>query len=233
MAQQTQTVKDKKKKKYWYTVVAPQDFQSVKLGETPAFTAQDLIGKVLHINLMTLTNDPKKQAVNLSFKIVQVSQTTAVTNLFQYSLNTAHIKRLIRKASDKIEESFLVTTKDNFTYRIKPIFFTRHEVSNSLLTALRKKITEHLQHALRELTSTEIFTQLISNKLQAESKSALKKTYPVSLFEIKSFVLVSASPLSQPVPVSSQQEAAPDIQPVEPSSSEPEELVAEAQAQTI
>ena len=177
-------------------------------------------------------SDPKKQAVNLSFKIAQVSSTTAVTNLIQYSLTTAHIKRLIRKASDKIEESFLVTTKDNFTYRIKPIFFTRHEVSNSLLTALRKKTIEHLQHTLRELTSTEIFTQLISNKLQAEAKSALKKVYPVSLFEIKSFVLVSSSLSPQPVPVSPELAPAADSQPVDAPSSEQEELVAEAQAQT-
>ena len=82
----------------------------MKLGETRAYSPQDLIGKSLKVNLMALTNDPKTQSVTLRFKIVEASQTNCVTDLVDYVINNAHIKRLVRKASNKLEDSFLVKT---------------------------------------------------------------------------------------------------------------------------
>lgn len=211
MAITPQSAKDKKKKKHWYSVHATAQFQNLKLGETLAYTPQEIIGKVLKINLMTLTNDPKKQAVTLSFKIHEVNHTTGTALLTGYALNSAHLKRLVRKASNKIEDSFFVVTKDNLTFRIKPIIFTRYQVSNSLLTALRKKTQEIMQNAIRELPSVDVFTSLISNHLQMETKGALKKLYPISICDVKTFTLVSQQKIVAPSP----EKAATAVAPVQ------------------
>jgi len=190
----TTTSDKKKKKKYWYNIVAPKQFQNAKLGETRAYTAEELNGKVLKANLMTLTNDPKKQSITLSFKINEVSNNTGITTIVNYSINNTHIKRLVRKASKKIESSFLVKTKDNVAYRIKPIILTRYRSNKSVLTALRKKTVEIMQQYIAGIDSKDIYYQIITHKLQMETKNTLKRIYPISVCEIKAFSLIQTKP---------------------------------------
>ena len=187
----------KRKKKHWYTILAPKQFNAVKLGENQTYSIQNLMGKVLKANLMALTNDPKKQSVTLSFKIDKIlSENDCTTTLVNYAINNAHIKRLVRKASNKLEDSFFVKTKDGITFRIKPLLLTRYKAHRSVLTALRKKTYELMQAYISGIDSADIFFQIISHKLQMEMKNALKKIYPIAVCEIKSFTLVSVQPKS-------------------------------------
>ena len=62
-----------KAKKNWYQIVAPEGFNGAMLGESPVSDVEELKGRTLSVNLMTLTNDMKHQSVNLSFKIVKIS----------------------------------------------------------------------------------------------------------------------------------------------------------------
>jgi ribosomal protein S3AE len=190
----TQLSEKKKGKKHWYTVVAPKQFQSTKLGETCAYSVASLHGKTLKANLMTLTNDPKRQSVTLSFRIKEVVNNNCVTDITTYAINNTHIKRLVRKASNKLEDSFLVKTKDGVTYKIKPILLTRHKANKSTLTAIRKKTQETMRQFVASMDSRDIFTQLITHKLQMETKNTLKKIYPIAVCEIKSFTLVLEKP---------------------------------------
>lgn len=180
-----QTSADRKKRKKWYTVIATKDFQEMHLGETLAEEPQELIGRHLHLNLMTLLNDPKKQSITVHFKIESVKGDIGVATLVHYQLNNSYLKRMVRKTSNKVEESFLLTTKDGQLCRIKPVLFTRNKVNNSTLTSIRKKAEEHLKQVAQQLTLVELFSLVVSNKLQMELKGALRKIYPVSSCEIK------------------------------------------------
>ena len=64
-----QSTVDRKKRKKWYTVLATKDLQELYLGETLAEEPQELLGRHLHLNLMTLLNDPKKQSITVHFAI--------------------------------------------------------------------------------------------------------------------------------------------------------------------
>lgn len=187
MLMAVQTSAERKKRKKWYTVVSTKDFQEMHLGETLAEEPQELLGRRLHLNLMTLLNDPKKQSITVHFAIKEIKGDIGIASLVHYQLNNSYLKRLVRKTSNKMEESFVLTTKDGHICRIKPVLFTRHKVNNSTLTSLRKKAAEHLQHIFSQTTLVELFQLIISNKLQMELKSALKKIYPISSCEIKSF----------------------------------------------
>ena len=65
-------------KKKWYPIVAQGEFEKTKLGESFVHAAKDLMGKHLTLNLMALTNDPKKQGVSLTFKVVRVEGDSGV-----------------------------------------------------------------------------------------------------------------------------------------------------------
>mgnify|MGYP001604468966 CR=1 FL=1 len=185
MAIQTST--DRKNRMKWYPVIATKDFQEMSLGETLAEEPEELIGRHLHLNLMMLLNDPKKQSITVHFEIKEVKGDTGVASLVHYELNSSFLKRLVRKTSNKVEESYAFTTKDGQQCRIKPVLFTRYKVNNSTLTSLRKKSQEHLHHLFQQYSLAELFSLIMSNKLQMELKSALKKIYPVASCEIKSF----------------------------------------------
>src|SRR3989344_1941834 len=70
MAEETVVVKregseeqvSKKVKKRWIPMVASKEFDHVVLGETYVDDPEKAVGKVVRVNLMSLTNDPKKQS---------------------------------------------------------------------------------------------------------------------------------------------------------------------------
>ena len=182
-----QTTLDRKKRKKWYPVIATKDFQEIHLGESLADEPSQLLGRQLHLNLMTLLNDPKKQSSTVHFEVKELRGDMGIATLVHYELNSSYLKRLVRKTSNKMEESFVLMTKDGQRCRIKPVFFTRNKVNNSTLTSLRKKAEVHLHNIFQQYTLPELFSMIITNKLQMELKSALKKVYPISSCEIKAF----------------------------------------------
>ncbi|MBS3144543.1 hypothetical protein J4208_03070 [Candidatus Woesearchaeota archaeon] len=202
-----QSTVDRKKRKKWYTVLATKDLQDLYLGETLAEEPGELLGRHLHLNLMTLLNDPKKQSITVHFAIKELRGDIGIASLVHYQLNNSYLKRLVRKTSNKMEESYAMTTKDGQLCRIKPVLFTRHKVNNSTLTSLRKKAEEHLKQIFTQYTLSELFQFIISNKLQMELKAALKKIYPISSCEVKAFYTEQHSGVQQPIPV------APVVQP--------------------
>ena len=71
-------------KKEWYPILAPKIFHNEVLGETPVYDTQQMIGKTITKNLMNLTNDVKRQNINIGFKIVGVQNGKAITDIVGY-----------------------------------------------------------------------------------------------------------------------------------------------------
>ncbi|MEK6861020.1 MAG: hypothetical protein AABY07_03530 [Nanoarchaeota archaeon] len=174
-----------RKKKRWYPILASNEFNNIQVGETVASEANNLIGRTVIVNLMVLTNDPKKQSYNVVFKVKNVSNDSGITELIKYYMNIAHTKRLVRKGISKVEDSFVVKTKDNVQYKIKPFIIVRFKAQKSYLTGIRMKAREHITNLFNDLESKDVFLTVVSNKLQMDLKSILKKIYPVNVCEIR------------------------------------------------
>ena len=69
MAQEKASKATTIKKKIWVQLVAPQSFNSQLIGEIPTTETKKLIGRVVTVNLMSLTGDMKKQNTNIKFLI--------------------------------------------------------------------------------------------------------------------------------------------------------------------
>lgn len=182
----------KKKKKHWFSILASEDFNQAKLGETLASEVGNLIGRHIRVNLMSLTNEPKKQSFSLVFVVQNVEGDIAHTALEGYYMNQAYLRRMVRKSVQKIEDSFFVVTKDNVKLVVKPVFVTKVKILRGVATRLRKTARELVAQTAKDTASAELFSKVISNKLQMELKEAFKKIYPVSLSEIR--VLARAHP---------------------------------------
>ncbi len=175
----------KKARKKWYPIHASKDFNNAKLGESYVTDKQELLGKHISLNLMTLSNDPKKQSVTLTFVVTSLQGDMGIADIVTYTTSRSHVRRMMRKNTRKIEDAFIITTKDGKTCAAKFFIITRFKATNSIATTIRHT----LQHFLKELSKTqssvELFQNLINNKIQIELKNTLKKIYPVAIADIR------------------------------------------------
>lgn len=177
------------KKKNWYEIAAPAMFSNQYVGETHLGDSNEAIGRVLKVNLMSITNNPKDQGINIKLEITDYKDGKLNTNMVGYYLTTASIKRFVRRGRDRVDESFACKTSDNKILVVKPLLITKSKTKNSILTALRKetikKITEHASKNTYENFLKDIFSNRLINSL----KGHLKNIYPLKNVSIRTMEL--------------------------------------------
>jgi ribosomal protein S3AE len=144
------------------------------------YEISELDGKFMKYDLTRIL---KGKGIILDLQ-VKVEKETATS--LPKGLNTVpyYIRRIIRKGTDYVEDSFKVDCKDAELI-IKPIMVTRRKVSRSLRKSLREKTKEEIQNYVKTLTYDEIFKDILRNKLQKEISLKMKKIYPLSAFEVR------------------------------------------------
>ena len=182
--------KTKVAKKKWYPIVAPKIFRNVILGETIVYEPEKMVGKGLSQNLMILTNDVKRQNINISFEIVKVVNDKAFTEISGYNMVQSSVKRLVRRNINKMDLSFTCTTSDKKIVRIKPLLITRSATSNSVATKIRKNAQEFLTKYIASMTYDNLTNDMINHQLQSTLKANLNKVHPLRICEIRSMHIV-------------------------------------------
>jgi len=172
-----------KAKKKWFPVLARG--AAIELGKIPAFESNALMGRTIQTNLSFLTKDPKKQSVNVKFRITEVSQNDATADIYSYELIPSFIRRIIRKGKEKLDVSFTSATKDAIKVRVKLLLVTKIAAKGSVNKELRKKVQELITDIIINGTYEDFIKKIISNKIHRDVKATLSKIYPLSLFEVK------------------------------------------------
>lgn len=173
------------KKKNWYQILAPKMFNNAVLGETSLTESKLAMGKPISQNLMTLTNDIKKQNIKMNFVVDKVEGEKAYTKVVGYQMVAASLKRLTRRRSDKIELSLVYKTSDNVRIRIKPLVFTRAITKGSITNSLNNALREHLQKTISKMSFDALVNDLVNHRFQVGLRNALKKIYPLRNVQIK------------------------------------------------
>ena len=176
----------KKVKKKWVRInSSKQFFKGQEIGESYTADPQKVVGKVVKVNLMNLTGDPKKQSFNARFKVTKSEDTGAEADFIGYTMASSQVKRIVRRSTNKIEDSFVIKTKDNASVRIKPLMVTRNATNNSVLTAIRKKSKEFITERSKAVDYTALVSEILAGKLQKDLRMSLKKIYPTNVVEIR------------------------------------------------
>ena len=189
MAKKT-TRSSRKQKKSWFNIIVPKEFGNRIIGETSAFEPQQIIGRKVRVSLMNLLNDPKKQNIQITFKIKDVRESNAITEMNSYHLVLSFIKRLVRKGRNKIEDSFITETKDKVKIKIKPLMITRSKTQRSKLAAIKKLAKELIIERAKNQDLSIVMQEIISTKMQKELKGKLKKIYPIAVCEFKAVIIL-------------------------------------------
>jgi len=135
---------------------------------------------------MSLTNDIKKQGVQVVFKVKEIRGSEAHSEVVRYELLPANIKRIMRKDVSKIETSFICETKEG-KVKIKPYLLTRNPVHNSVRTAILIKTKEYLCNELKKQSFESNLEMLVYNKIQRNLRGNLSKITPMGKCEVRIF----------------------------------------------
>jgi len=141
---------------------------------------EELKDKLLKLDL---TRQLRGKSLEAVFKI-SIMNNKLIANPVKIKLMPYFIRRMIRKRISYVEDSFLAKSQDSLII-VKPFLITRKRVSRAVRKALRNRARNWLEDYLSQKTDSEIFNDIFSNKLQKPLSLVLKKTYPLSLCEIR------------------------------------------------
>jgi ribosomal protein S3AE len=173
------------KKKRWFAIHANELFSDMVLGETSGYEISTCMGKSLKINLMVLTNEVKNQSVNIRFKVTRIQDDKVYADHIAYILSPAYIKRVVRRRHTRLDEAHVFTTADGVKVSIKPLLITRTLCERSTIASLHKHSQKMMSSAVSQLKLDELFSDIITQKLQRDMRKGLNKIFPVKTYEIK------------------------------------------------
>ena len=174
MAKQTKILT--KRKKFIEAEIPLTNSKIELIGNSP----EDLKDRTIKLDL---TRQLKGKSVEAVVKI-KIENDKAIAYPTKIKLMPYFIIRMIRKRISYVEDSFETPSQESIL-RIKPFLITRKRVSRAVRKTLRNKTKNWIEDYIAEKKDNEIFNEILSNKLQRPLSLMLKKTYPLSLCEIR------------------------------------------------
>ncbi len=166
-----------KKRKKFFNVEMPIINHQTQL---QAFDIKELDGRYIQYDLTRIL---KGKNILLQLK-VKVNEKEATAIPWGIKLMPSYLRRMVRKGTDYVEESFSANCKDA-QLKIKPLLVTRRKVSKAVKNALREKVKEEIIKNIKSEEKIKIFDEILKNKFQRELSLKLKKIYPLSLCVIR------------------------------------------------
>ncbi len=173
------------KKKVWLPIVAPGLFNNQVMGEMYLAEDANPAGRRVTVSLTVLTGDPQKQNVHISFDVVKKENNQLLTKTVGYSIVPAAVRKMMRRARERIDDSFCVKTQDGIAVRIKPALITRGRTKGSVLADLRSRMRAFVARSVTSLTFVDLIKDLVAHKFQRQLQDALRKIYPLQTCELR------------------------------------------------
>jgi len=174
------------KKKRWYQVQAPKVLNSVMFGETLAADPEMLKGRGFNVNLGSVIRGMRNQNIAVKFKVSSLKANICETEFYGYELSNGYVKRLVRRAKRRVDDSFVVESKDGVKFRIKPLVLIKNPVQASVQTAMRLSLRKFVAKFTSENEYNRIVSMVLQGNLQKEFKGELKKIHPFVNAEVRS-----------------------------------------------
>jgi ribosomal protein S3AE len=171
------TRRKKGTKKKFFSVDLPLTASNVNLY---SYSQEDLSGSVVKLDL---TKNLRGKNLELRAKIILKDEKLS-SQLLSLKLIQSYVKRVMRRGTDYIEDSFETSTKDS-KLRIKPLIITRNRVSRAIRNEIRKIARKNIESYTTIRDTKEIFSDIMTSKLQKTISQKIKKIYPPALCEIR------------------------------------------------
>lgn len=180
-------VVDKWKTKSWYTIIAPEIFESREIGQLVSSDEPNLINRKIKIGLGDLTGSFSQATAYsmLNFRVKEVKGKSAFTKFIGHSLVPGYVKTLARRRRSVINQVDDVVTRDGVPIRIKTICISGLKVSEGVRADVRKMISATLQDIAKNTDFSPFVQEMIFGKLSAKLYNSIKKIGPMKRVEVR------------------------------------------------
>lgn len=190
MAEKRKQQGGKVKKKHWAQILAPKVFDNVIIGEAHIYEKEELLGKSVSTNLMTITDDPRKQGFSIRFDVKEVKDGKGYTQVVGVSMTPSAVKRLMRRGRDKVDDSFLLKIAGGRLVRVKPVMVTNTKCSKAAQTDIRLTVRKRLRDHFARMRFEDISKEIVDGKLQRMLKDLCNKTHPIRSSDIRELIVL-------------------------------------------
>ncbi|MBS3122632.1 hypothetical protein J4434_07155 [Candidatus Woesearchaeota archaeon] len=182
------------KKKNWYPIISEKLFENNVLGETPLEEWKKVSGRIINVNMMTITGEMKRQHINIIYKITNFKDKKLYATPMGYKISSAYLKRIVRRGRNRIDDSFLVKTIDNKVMRIKTIAVTRTLTKRSLRSKLKRILVYETAELAKTVDFFRFLEEVLRYRYQLTIGGMLNKIRPIKQVEVKLLELVDIDP---------------------------------------
>lgn len=172
------------KKKRWFKIIAPGEFDRKVLGETPSEKPELLIGRTLKVNLGSLTAERKHRHITVSFMIESVQGDNALTVTKGHVVDEPYLKRIIRRRRSKIETVQTVVTSDKVKVKLKAVTITSKKANKSQKTKISHIMREAVEKSAVKKSFRQLEQEAIFGVLALKIFKNAKKISPIKRVEI-------------------------------------------------
>lgn len=172
----------KTSKKEFFEVKVPMTATKIQLYGS---SIEELDGKIVKLDL---TRSLRGRSFELNLRVKKKKNELEGEPISLW-LAGSYIRRMIRKGTDYVEDSFVAECKD-YKAIVKPFLITRNKVSRAVRKELRNQARKNLEAHIKTRDARELFTEIMTNKMQKELSMKLKEIYPLALCEIRAFEIV-------------------------------------------
>ena len=178
---------DKWKLKSWYTLVAPEMFESKELGQVVSSDEPNLKNRVIRIGLGDMLGSFSQGTAYtvLFFRVSGVTGKTAHTKFIGHELVPGYIRTLARRRRSIMSQVDDVVTKDGVSVRIKSMCISGIKVSEAVRADVRKAISETVKAIAKQTDFPLLAQEMVFGKLSSKIFGAVKKIGPLKRVEIR------------------------------------------------
>ena len=185
--------RDKWRAKRWFTVRAPRNPWSYRnIGETLAEEDSMLTGRVYEMMQNELDGDFSKMHVKVKFQITHTIGSDAITEFIGHEVAKDHIRRQVRRARSKVDDTVDVDTEDGFYIRIKPIIITHRTAKSSQKQEMRARARDAILKMGATSTWVSIQKSIMDGTLENAIKDSISSIHPVRAVMLRKSQLIQS-----------------------------------------
>jgi len=180
-------VVDKWKMKSWYTLVAPEIFDSKEMGQVVSSDEANLINRKVKIGLGDMLDSFSQSTAYTSmyFRVKEVRGKSAITAFIGHELVPGYVRTLARRRRSVMNQVDDVVTKDGVGVRIKMICVSGLKVSEGVRADVRKGISQTVRQLASQMDFATLAQEMVFGKLSAKLYASVKRMGPIKRVEIR------------------------------------------------
>lgn len=175
---------DKWKKKTWFQLIAPPEFDKKVLGETIGEKPKNLVNRIVEVNLDELTGQKLRRHINVLFKVADVEGNQAKTVVVGHYISESFMNRLVRRRMSKVELTQTVETSDGKKVKVKSVALSMRKLKRRQQAAIVKEIADKVAKGGSKKTFNEFSQEIIFGVFASKLFKQMVKIAPLKRFEI-------------------------------------------------